>query len=188
MNDMTTHLDTLMTPLHPEIGQPTFRDLRALEAAAYAGGERAPAALAWLVAEVQAAFEAREAAGADQVEAAQAAEVADDQREALCIAEDRMADLERLIAGYRVRCTRLVRRLRLRQQFDPCPRLPLAAERVAEEDADIDGVHLLDAWALNVITGGEACAEASPPPDWVDLGRFAALARPAADAAEVAHG
>lgn len=173
MNDMTTHLDIRMTPLHPEIGQPTIRDLRALEAAAYAGGEGAPAALAWLVAEVQAAFEARERA------CEEAAEVAAEQREALAIAQERMADLERLIAGYRVRCSRLVRRLRERQRDDAEPILPLLLERRSREAVDIDRAHLLDVWALNVLTGGECCAEASPPPDWSELGRFAA---------EVAHG
>lgn len=170
-DETTMTLDTLMIPIHPQIGAPTIRDLRALEAAANADGKGALVALAWLVEEAKDAYDLREAR-------AFAAAEYEDLEESLALAQDRMGDLEQLIAGYRERCTRLVRRLRARQRDDPHPPLPLLQDRQLAEDTDIERAHLLDAWALNIITGGECCAEAGPPPDWAGLGRRATLVHP----------
>ncbi len=99
----------------------------------------------------------------------------DDDREAVAAAH--LADLERLIAGYRERCSRLVRRLRTRQRGDlgPTPMPQSLVDQRLREDVDIDRFYLHDAWALNVITGGECCAESGPPADWRGLGLAAGL-------------
>jgi len=154
----------------------SVRAVRALDAATIAAGPEAHAALVYLARATLAAVGEARAADMD-------AQDADDAREALCLAEDRMGDLERLLAEYRKRCGALVRLLKIRRlhERDRAP-LPLPQSLVDQrraDDVDIERARLLDAWALRVITGGECCADAVPPPEW------AALERPALD---VSHG
>jgi len=94
------------------------------------------------------------------------------------LAQQRMAGLEELIAGYRRHVGSLVVLVRERQRRDVDP-LPLWCVnlRAAEAQA-ILLAHRHDAYALRVVTEGEACADAPCPEDLPQLAAFAAeLAR-----------
>ena len=81
------------------------------------------------------------------------------------LAQQRMAGLEELIAGYRRHVGSLVVLVRERQRRDVDP-LPLWCVnlRAAEAQA-ILLAHRHDAYALRVVTEGEACADAPCPED-----------------------
>jgi len=95
------------------------------------------------------------------------------------LAQQRMSALEELIAGYRRHVGSLVVLVRERQRRDPPDSrwqphpLTLVNLRAAEEQA-IFVAHKHDAYALRVVTEGEACADAPCPEDLPQLAALAA--------------
>lgn len=94
-------------------------------------------------------------------------------------ADQRLAALEELIAGYRRHVGSLVVLIRERQRRDPPDSrgqphpLSLANQRAAEGNA-IFNAHRHDAYALRVVTEGEACPDAPCPEDLPALAAIAA--------------
>lgn len=89
------------------------------------------------------------------------------------LVQQRMNALEELIAGYRRHVGSLVVLIRERQRCDAAQTLRAINQRDAERQA-IKAAHLHDAWALRVVTEGEACADAPCPEDLPQLAALAA--------------
>ena len=90
------------------------------------------------------------------------------------LVQQRMAALEELIAGYRRHVGSLVVLVRERQRRDADP-MPLWCVTLREAEAQaILLAHRHDAYALRVVTEGEACADAPCPEDLPQLAALAA--------------
>jgi len=121
-------------------------------------------------------FEALDQAAAREAEHLAAIECAAD---ACGRADQRLTALEEIIAGYRRHLGALVVLIRERQRRDPLnsARFPhplvLTTQRTSETRAIFDA-HRHDAYALRVVTEGEACADAPCPEDLPQLAALAA--------------